>query len=367
MDDKTEVHIRQWIEKRTRRPVPDLIWEDLREDGFVRDATTRDGLDDLLRAARRALRYVDLGARGEAAHRQPSASGRASIRSRARAFEALVAQEMDLEPAVARIRQWWGGGTLSRDEAIERAQSPSWCLLLLSQLRSDLGPGRSSASTFGQLVRTNESRVILEESERRGPHAGMRWKIELRWGSWDHIADVWVSDSAMESVVLPVRGGDTIRVGAASWSLMGQVADVARGLARQAPWTAEDAAWFVMTGDPPPVAPLLFGVERRIGPGYHRAVVKLEIEPWIPHEIVLAAYRQAQAEVLPKANRALGERTTELALFFAGSTGTMSVGAAMRIWNDLNPNWAEHDRRNFQRHVRDAQRLIARPPWRPFG
>jgi hypothetical protein len=212
-----------------------------------------------------------------------------------------------------------------------------------------------------------ESKVLSEEVERREHLFGTRWQIELCWGSWSHTASVWTSDAAMDAITIAVPRGKPLWINASSLSLIGRLAVVARRLAREAPWTAEDAAWFVLTGDPPPVAPILYAVERHMGQGHQRAVVKLEIEPWVPQNVVLAAYRQAQSEVLPKANRSISERTAELARFAASDAGALSVGAAMRIWNDSNPRWVEHDRRNFQRHFRQAVSRIATPPWRPFS
>jgi hypothetical protein len=366
MDASTEGHIRRRLEARLKRTVPDLIWRDLTDDRRALDTETPEFFPDLLTEARRLVRYHDLGARSEVVRREPAASGRAAVGPRARAFEALVAREFESQPAVSALRTWWGGGRLGRDEAIALAPSAAWCLPDVDQLRRY--PAARAAQRGGaDPVRRVQSRVIAEEFEARDGHGGWRWDVELGWGSAHRTTILWALESAMDPITIAVPRGTALDLRVVRDSLTGRLAAVARGLANEAPWTVEDAAWFVLTGDPPPVAPILFGVQRRFGPGYHRAVVKLEIEPWVPQDVVLSAYRQAQAEILPRANRAVSERSAELARFAARDAGDLSVGAAMRIWNEKYPQWAMRDRRNFQRHARRALRYIAAPPWRPFS
>jgi hypothetical protein len=366
MDANTERHIRARLEKATKRPIPDLIWRDLLADRRALDTDTPEFFPDLLAEARRSLRYLDLGARGEVVRHEPAGSGRAALGPRARAFEALVAREVEVEPIVSALRKWWGGGRLGRDEAIALAPSAAWCLPYVDQLTRY--PEAQTAQRGGvESVRGVESRVASEEFEARDGHGGWRWEVEFRWGSAHRTSSLWANESAMDQITIAVPRAEALPVRAMKYSLTGRLIEVARALARLAPWTEEDAAWFVLTGDPPPVAPIAFAVQRQMGPGYHRAVVKLEIEPWVPQDLVLSAYRQAQAEVLPKANRPISERTAELARFGAGDAGNLTVAAAMRLWNEKHPQWATLDRRNFQRHARQAQRFIAAPPWRPFS
>lgn len=366
VDARIERHIRERLERATKRPIPDLLWRDLLDDRKGLDTEAPEFFRDLLTEARRSLRYVDLGARGDVVRREPSASGRAAISPRARAFEALVAREMEAQPSVLAVRKWWGGGRLGRDEAIALAPSAAWCLPYVDQLRR-YSQAQAAQRAGAEPVRTVESRVVSEDFQPRDGNAGWCWEIELVWGLAHRTASLWASESAMEQITIAVPRALAVPVRAMRYSLTGRLVGVARALARQAPWTEEDAAWFVLTGDPPPVAPILYGVQRQAGPGYHRAVVKLEVEPWVPQDMVLSAYRQAQAEVLPKANRAITERTAALARFAAGDAGNLTVAAAMRLWNEQHPEWAVHDRRNFQRHAREALRSIAAPPWRPFS
>jgi hypothetical protein len=365
VDAKTERHIRERLERAAKRPIPDLLWRDLLADRRGLDTEAPEFFRDLLTEARRSLRYVDLGARGDVVRREPSASGRAAIGPRARAFEALVAREMEVEPSVTALRKGWGGGRLERDVAIALAPSPGWCLPAVDQL---VGYQEAQAAHRRGVepARTVESRVLSEEVEPQDGRLGWRWEVELAWGSAHLTTSVWALESAMEQITIAVPRAAPMAVRATRYSMTGRLARVARALARQAPWTEEDGAWFVLTGDPPPVAPILYGVQRQAGPGYHRAVVRLEVEPWVPQDVVLSAYRQAQAEVLSKANRAISERTAVLARFASGDAGNLTVAAAMRLWNELHPEWAMHDRRNFQRHAREAMRSIAAPPWRPF-
>jgi hypothetical protein len=363
MDVVVKLHIRQKLEEKLRRRIPDPIWQDLEADGFVDDARSRGGMADLTGAARRYLRYVDLGARGGAERREPTVSGHANIAARARALAAIVAQEMEATSRVASIRRfWWGGGRLGRQEAIDLASTPALSLLDIGLLQRVIGTPRGHID-----VRGMESRVVSSIDEAIDGHPGRRWAIELTTGSGVRVVENWVADSAVELVTFAVSRGEAIHVAAMSQSVVGRVAYVARELARRAPWTEQHAAWFTLTGDPPSIPPILYGVARHADQTYRRAVVRLEIEPWVPHDAVLAAYAQAQAEVLSSANRALGERSAELARFAAGDAGRLSVAAAMRLWNTTYPQWAEHDRRNFQRAANQARRLVASPRWRALS
>jgi hypothetical protein len=366
MDVDAEVHMRQRLEKTLRRPIPDEIWRDLKTDGLVDDAVAREGWGDLVRIARQSLSYLDLGARRPTTHRQPTASRRAPVQARARALMALLAREAEVLPAVIGIRTWWGGGRLGRDEAIELAQSPAWRLIYVEQLRR-YPRLRIGALGDAHPVRLLQSRILAEGYEEREGHLGSRFEIGLTLGTWRRSVSTWINTAAMKAVTVAVPRGEALQADCSPLSLVGRVTTVANGLVRDMPWTEEDAAWFVLTGDPPPVAPVLYGIERRFGPGYRRAVVKLEVEPWVPQDVVLAAYRQAQAEVLPKANRSIGERTAELARFAASGAGQLSVGAAMRLWNETHPQWLEHDRRNFQRQAKQAMGYISSPLWKPFS
>jgi hypothetical protein len=350
-NDKT--HIRRRVEKELRRSIPDEMWVDLEAKRYLTEAESAEGWSELVDEARRLLRYMSLGAQVARGRRRAEVSTRASIQARARAFSAIVAQGMDKRGGLVGFRQWWGGGFLERDEAIERINSPGWSLMSLDDLWGGRGT-RPFHSDDAKFIRYHQSRVVDEEPEVLDSAEGTRWTLELSHEGGIQERSFWLNDATMTHTWVAIPGADPAFVLASPLSLVGGLRRLAELLRNETTWSEEDSAWFSLTGDPPVIEPLLMSLQR----GRDRSVVRLEIEPWIPQDEVLAAYRQAQRELLPHANHLVRERSGELARFIATGGRGMTTRAQMKLWNSLHPDWIERDPRNFARRARHSAGLI---------
>jgi len=68
------------------------------------------------------------------------------------------------------------------------------------------------------------------------------------------------------------------------------------------PWEPEEAAWFILTGQPPPIHPLLGTFSRtRLSPrGEQRGVITIEVEPWVSEKTVTRLYHDVRARAMPR-------------------------------------------------------------------
>jgi hypothetical protein len=70
-------------------------------------------------------------------------------------------------------------------------------------------------------------------------------------------------------------------------------------LSQTLPWTADEAAWFILTGQPPSIQPLQGSFSRmRFARREQRGVITIEVEPWISEKTVAGLYRDVRARVL---------------------------------------------------------------------
>jgi hypothetical protein len=81
-------------------------------------------------------------------------------------------------------------------------------------------------------------------------------------------------------------------------SLMDELNQLAAWLAGRFPWDAADAAWFVLTGEPPPVEPLVGQVKVTNAGDWSRATIALTMDAWVSPESVEAVYRQERRSLL---------------------------------------------------------------------
>jgi len=88
---------------------------------------------------------------------------------------------------------------------------------------------------------------------------------------------------------------------------------IARRLARIYLWEPEDAAWFIVTGEVPPVMPVRARTRTRYTPGFSSGTIVLDVAPWVSAETVQKIYIEAQTKLRGRRAHKLEDRN--LAVF----------------------------------------------------
>ena len=155
-------------------------------------------------------------------------------------------------------------------------------------------------------------------------------------------------------------------------SVLGDLRARVHKLILRYPWQEPEAAWFVLTGETPWVAPVTLQA-RGVGTGdvFQRQFVTMKVEPWISEETVRRTYREAQVRMLRGDNRPAKSKQLDLFRFVSGRTdpstlyGRERAKAAKTLvpeWDQENPADAYGaDTRRFWRDYDRALELIALP------
>ena len=120
---------------------------------------------------------------------------------------------------------------------------------------------------------------------------------------------------------------------------------LAKQLAKHYHWRDYDAAWFVLTGDAPPVRLLSGTISNTFGGNDHypnTARITLTADPCVDAKTIEKLYRNAQRQLLGGDNRKLARRTLEAARFAAQRIREDSAESWQRRtdrWNRLFPHW----------------------------
>ena len=358
----TETDLRSRLERQLHRPVPDELWDDLVEHGYVDDALTRAGWADLVREARRLLRFVKLGASGRVPHRIPAAARAPTLKARATALGAWAARYARGDMFVGRRGSWldtargYLGGTFDRDDAVAHLQSPAWSLVPLAELVARREPRRLGPGDSGR-IRNSLATVRRATDATLDGVVGVRIELELVYERERRDLAIWQSPRA-RSLTVEVPETGPVRVLAAAGTLNERLL----GLATQSQWgplTVSQTLWLLLTDEAPQVRPLAADVRREFGPNLRpRDIITLEAEPWVPVSAVVAAYREIRADYVPQPNHPQGRRSLELARFLAGEGWGLSISAQWGLWNERFPDWKVRDRGNFAKDARRATKLL---------
>lgn len=258
---------------------------------------------------------------------------------------------------------------------------------VFSQLLADLaanvpirvnGRRRESGDTKIAAFRRRYLGSVLEFEEAFNFIESTRNRFEVITPSCPHvIPDRWIgeptssrsrtsSDVNLKAIDLPDRDGTISPVTFVEGSALGKLAALAESLSRQYPWSQADAAWFVLTATPPFVFPLSVGSQvQGFGLGYSRALITMQIEPWMPAETVSTAYRSIQQQLLDRPTNRPIRQAAELVLWVqdqrraAGCRPTWNTLAERRRAEQLPFS----DKRNLIRAHREAVETILRFPY----
>lgn len=255
-------------------------------------------------------------------------------------------------------------GVLVRQHAHERELREKWRSSEQSEEDhgSEQGRGRRHTKTSGpifdvELPQREQKRVavLLEIQMRRAAEHPevVRFRRE-------HLAGRLLSADDAETYFSPEpRGEITDRA----------LAAIGRRLGRDYGWHRDDAAWFVLTGEPPTLRPLAVDVfmnESVYGPSYCK--LTLHVAPWIPPGEVEKAFAQIRDQVrCGLGPGTVGEQRLEVLRFVeeerAKSGRRPSFEALRQIWNQKHPYWAYADYRVLSKAYREAHQEVVHPEY----
>lgn len=192
--------------------------------------------------------------------------------------------------------------------------------------------------------------------------------------------------------VLTIEQAERLMSSDGALAILNSIDRVSRHLAKEHPWTEEQAAWFVLTGETPSIAPATGRINRVWKKVHTHGTITLMVEPWLSPETVRDAYLRLQKKALNRNNRRIGARNLALFRFVVGEvesihalglrqqkarakwvkrrsgTATELAGSSWRElkkqWNAWYPEghpWHYKEVQNFARDFRATERKIANP------
>jgi enamine deaminase RidA (YjgF/YER057c/UK114 family) len=373
--------LRASVAKRLRwTEVPDPIWEDLEADGEVQaalDGGHEEG-EDLVRAARRLRERARAYAAWEA--KAPRAVERSHrfdpgtyVVERSRAAMEAMALEATGDPAVRDFRQrFLDGRPLSVKDARRLLASPAAALLDARWFERMGVPivGHRSIEVSRQIELT--------------PGAAERVAIDLRVETPSETHEVSIAPlrpvtrPAFWSVLAFVdETGERFETEVRAHSVLDALRRTAERLGIWYDWSADHAAWFVLTDAPPPPGALRVGYRLQHLPARTVARVTIEVEPWVSADLVEWVYRDVQRELLGRENRPVSARNVAvLRSVLQGEREAMqrdpdgsgpTVAEAMDRWNAEHPEARYNSRWLFDRDANRARRSVLYPKYQSSG
>lgn len=378
----TSDEVRIEVEGRLGRHIPERIWSLSGDREVVERIQTANGieqkrlLDDLIEDVRAQVDYVlaaseelqgsPIHITGEESPSQSEPSPTATVESvatgfrrgsyehnRARVFSEQVAEAIeewgrydpdidhvpmsDQRSDVQAFRTDMLGGVLDEERARDFVRSPAARALWVHPFEP------------GEVPLTSLRVEVESEKCWRSPDRTRNEQLRLRIsppGAW--LAGDWIERTRFTppgkpfpSMKLPVgEQGRYTSVGYWQLSVLDRLHKLAKRLSRYFPWSEEDLAWFVVTGTPPLLPPLRGSYNAAFGRPWERAVITLEIEPWISAATVERLYSELRSRVLPFEQR----RDKALAVWLFARDKERETGRPLRgsallnAWNDAHPD-----------------------------
>src|SRR5215213_2345508 len=314
------------------------VWEQLEEDGHVENYLDRlVQSEDVKGEAGRLLRYSEkVIKQGGGRPRPPTRKELVEIeldegeRAHAEALRHYLVRQAATLPEVRQFRdERLGGNVLVSERAEEFLRAEELEGLSEEELNEDPSYASSYAVHLDGLSR-EELKGLVIPSRRRGGYLGERSAFYEELSGY-----VWFREEEKQI----------------------DLGELSLWLASVYPWEPEDAAWFVLTGEPPEVISLNLS--------YHpaRGVFTLAFAPWISEETLRRAYRKARDRAHGgEDNRQPGEKALALLRFVSERTPwgeTPKWTPLMTAWNeddDTQPKWRFSGVSQFRKTYLRAER-----------
>jgi hypothetical protein len=313
-----EPQLRGWAARALKwDTVPDPIWEDAVEDGWVKDVLEgREARDELLKTIRQLWkRYRRMRTweeerqeeRSESDEEEPEPiTPRLGDREtqRAEVVEEYVAKVAACERRVFAFRKrFLGGTTLSPAQADAIITSPAAAYLPFEYF-TPFGDSRIPLLDHSAALRTDPP-----ESDEVG-----QYSLDI---FVDPPGETFRADVQRTERLLYIdEDGQTEETLVEDRSVLEGLRILSNYLAAEYPWQEAQATWFVLTGEPPALSAATGRVSRGSAAPY--AEITMTVQPWVPADTVRTFYRQLQGRVLTSRPRALSERNLAVFRFVVG-------------------------------------------------
>jgi hypothetical protein len=326
MDTTDESQLRSWLAKQLKKDdVPDSLWRELQDERHVSEVRqgyeSRDYLLGKARHILRRSREIVSEWQGESLMLGSSPTETSEVtdsisqpkpaqlsgyeRERALAFAEYLAKTAAAAPVVQNFRRRiLGVEKLGEEQAWELVSSqalgylsPTWFLV-------------QDMPIVGNQVRIiSEKRRVWNDTTME---ADLVVEVELPDGRRETEEIPITANEQPDTLVLPYGKGlprREFRV----WrsSVLGILRELSKTLAELYPWREEDAAWFVLTGEPPMTSPLAW--KREWQEYTDQYSITLTVDPWVSVETVTQLYSELRRYSLRRNTRRLSERN--LAVF----------------------------------------------------
>jgi hypothetical protein len=270
--------------------------------------------------------------------------------ARAEAFSEYVAKIVAVDAEVMRFRGRMLGdplGTLSREEANEVVLSPASRFLDVGRFRELCMPvDRKTIVLESYETVKQDGRSLLQATISVNPPGVTKTVFNLPPSQ----------EIPLPNFVWPwgeTNRPETFRV----WqhSVLGELHKVSVRLAKEHPWSVEDAALFILTGETLFLSPFTLRTLKS-EPGvdahkYKHGEITLTVAPWVPGEVVLEAYRKIR-QSLGYNNRRPSQRYVALFRFVVaqsevhivkkgGIFGRWRARLSLPKWKELRSEWNE--------------------------
>ena len=386
-----EPQLRDWAARALKwSTVPDPIWEDTVEGGYVRDALADSkGREELLEFLRERMRFyrrmktwerspIDTDQSEDAGEEDESFYAQLGVKEtrRAEVVEEYVAKVAACERRVFAFRKRFLGGTvLSPAQADALFTSPAAAYLPFQYF-----------TPFGEsLIPLLGHSATLRTDTLKGDEGGS-YSLDIFVHPPGKTFSVEVQRT--ERLLYIDEEGQTQETLVEDHSVLEGLRRLSNYLAAEYPWQEAQATWFVLTGELPALSAATGRVSRGSAAPY--AEITMTVQPWVPADSVRKFYGQLQGRVLKSRPRALSERNLEVFRFAVGqqevkpySDDTPESGLTrhhpklMRLkqpswrimlgrWNRQYPaghKWHYNYVRNFQRDFQRAAQAIVSPRW----
>jgi hypothetical protein len=379
----TEAQVRKWLEARMKvAEVPEILWELLKEANYVGPAC--DGEEgakaDLEAAAKRYMPHLSpgsltqIGGTGRHAATRGAAK-RAALalptneEARAKAVADYVARLAECSRNRAGHRQddvqayrdeFLGGRTIRPAQARRLMASPLAALADPGDLEG-LGTNLLAHEAHivdlwtephdevnGLLVEVVTLEIVRHPERRRGGRRGN--PVRLRR-----------TVTGINLVAVPPEVDPRGAVQVWQNSVLYRLGWVARRLSSRYPWHEADAAWYVLTGETPPIPPLSISTQIRRRGDFDHVRVTITAEPWLSPRSIARAYGLEQHRFLGSRGRVMAPKGIRLFAFVVSqldSRGRLpSWRRLMREWNKRHAEARYGEVRIFERDFRRAQRV----------
>jgi hypothetical protein len=263
---------------------------------------------------------------------------------RAEVFEEYLARIAASDPNVIAFRKAVLGGRprlLKREEALKLIRSPAAQALSLALFKELKIP------VLGHQAELKGQKFNVPEDPWR------RHQAAIFVDPPGEAIPVWSRSESKQRMVMIDFVNESSRADrfwVFNGSLLGELHELGGQLAERFSWQRAQAAWFVLTGEPPAVPPVRIRYRVEEDEDFKRGVVTLEVATWVSAETVDAVYRDIQRRRLGSINnRQLDTKTLKLVRFVAKQTKSIELTRAERrgwgeklveTWNKENLHYA---------------------------